>query len=147
MTKRKELYLVAVDGSEWGNRAADHAVSLAAKTGAKVCLVTVIPWSGYQPMSVEQIAVRPLEKQEEERTAHDEILQPLLERHKDKGVTLTSEFHWGHPVKVIRDRVKADHASHVFIGRRGRSRVADLILGSVANSLAHSLGVPIVLAP
>ena len=147
MSTSKQLYLVAVDGSEWGERAAEQAVSLAAQTGARVRLITVIPWSGYQPLSMEDIAVRPLEKQEEERTAREEILTPIIDRYKDKDVDLDAEFYWGHPVKVIHERAKKEKASYVFIGRRGRSRVADLILGSVANSLAHSLGVPIVLVP
>jgi nucleotide-binding universal stress UspA family protein len=144
---KKQHYLVAVDGSEWGERAADHAITQAKQTGADVTLVTVIPWSGYQPMSMEDIAVRPLEKKEEERTAKEEILGPILERHKESSVTINSEFFWGHPVKIIREQAKKHKAHQVFIGRRGRSRVADLILGSVANSLAHSLGVPIVLVP
>lgn len=147
MTKKSNLYLVAVDGSEWGERAAAHAVGLAQKTGAEVRLITVIPWSGLQPMTVEEISTRSVEKGEEERAAHDQVLNPLLKKHENSGVNLTSEFHWGHPVKVIRERAKAERPAYVFMGRRGRSRVADLILGSVANSLAHSLGVPTVLVP
>ncbi|NVJ69245.1 MAG: universal stress protein [Alphaproteobacteria bacterium] len=144
---KTNLYLVAVDGSEWGNRAADHAVNLAKSTGAKVQLVTVIPWSGYQPLTVEEIVNRPIEKEQEEAHAHKDILEPILQKHKDSGVDIAAEFHWGHPVDVVKKQAKAEKASQVFIGRRGRSRVADLILGSVANSLAHSLGVPIVLVP
>ena len=144
---KKNLYLVAVDGSEWGDRAADHAVRLAEKTGAEVKLVTVIPWSGYQPLTVQEIATRPVEKEQEEKHAREQILDTILEKHKDAQVQLSGEFHWGHPVDVIKKQTKAQKASQVIIGRRGRSRVADLILGSVANSLAHSLGVPIVLVP
>ncbi|SDE53001.1 MULTISPECIES: universal stress protein [Kordiimonas] len=145
--KKHKLYLVAVDGSEWGNRAADHAIQTAKLTGAKVQLVTVVPWSGYQPLTVEEIVNRPIEKEHEEQRAREEILDPVLARHKDSGVEISSELHWGHPVEVIRKQAKEEKAGQVFIGRRGRSRVADLILGSVANSLAHSLGVPIVLVP
>jgi nucleotide-binding universal stress UspA family protein len=144
---KKNLYVVAVDGSEWAGRAADHAIHQAEKTGADVILITVIPWSGYQPLTLDEMAHRPVEKQEEELTAKDTILTPILEKHRDSGVNISTEFHWGHPVNIIKDRVKAEKASHVFVGRRGRSRVADLVLGSVANSLAHSLGVPIVLVP
>ncbi|WP_417458342.1 universal stress protein [Kordiimonas sp.] len=147
MTKKNNLYLVAVDGSEWGERAADHAVGLAQKTGAEVRLITVIPWSGFQAMTVEEIAARPLEKQQEEHMAREQILSPLAQKHEKSGVTITSELHWGHPVKIIRELAKAERPAYVFMGRRGRSRVADLILGSVANSLAHSLGVPVVLVP
>jgi len=143
----KQLYMVAVDGSEWGKRAVDRAVTLAKQTGARVRLITVIPWSGYQPLSVEEMYNRPLEKAEEERAAHDEVLAPLLKLYQGSDVEISAEYFWGHPVKTIQSRVKEEHANMLFIGRRGRSRVADLVLGSVANSLAHSVGVPIVLVP
>ena len=45
------------------------------------------------------------------------------------------------------ERQKKKKASMVVVGRRGRSSIADLVLGSVANSLAHTLGVPVVLVP
>jgi nucleotide-binding universal stress UspA family protein len=144
---KHQLYLVAVDGSEWGGRAADYAVRLAKQTGAKVKLITVIPWSGFQPMTLDEIAHRPLEKQHEEDIARESVLDPILEKHADSGVDISSEFQWGHPVQLVRDAAKKDRATMVFVGRRGRSQIADLVLGSVAHSLAHSLGVPIVLVP
>lgn len=144
---KSKLYLVAVDGSEWGNRAAERAINLASETGAAVKLVTVIPWSGYQPMSIEELAHRPVARDEEERHAKEDILASVAEKNGDKGVKITTHFDWGDPVEVIRQLVKKEQANMVFVGRRGRSRISDLILGSVANSLAHSLGVPIVLVP
>lgn len=146
MTKHK-MYLVAVDGSEWGERAAGRAVNLASETGATVKLVTVIPWSGYQPMSIEELANRPIAREEEELHAKKDILEALVIKNSDKGVDISTHFDWGNPVEIIRDIAKKEHANMVFVGRRGRSRLSDLILGSVANSLAHSLGVPIVLVP
>jgi len=144
---KHQLYLVAVDGSEWGNRAADNAVRLAAQTGAKVQLITVIPWSGFQPMTLDEMAHRPVEKHEEENIARASILTPILKKYADSGVDISSEFHWGHPVQMVHDIAKKEKATMIFVGRRGRSRIADLVLGSVANSLAHTVGVPIVLVP
>jgi len=144
---KQQLYLVAVDGSEWGNRAADQAIRLASQTGARVRLITVIPWSGFQPMTLDEMAHRPVEKQEEENIAKDDVLGPIMKKHADSSVDISNEFHWGHPVQVIHEMAKREKANYVFVGRRGRSRIADLVLGSVANSLAHTLGVPVVLVP
>lgn len=144
---KKKLYLVALDGSEWSDRAAQRAVNLAKETDAAVEFITVIPWSGYQPITIEELSLRPLVKEQEEQKAHDDILAPMLETYKDSGVELKSFHAWGSPVKVISKRAKETHANMVFVGRRGRSRISNLIIGSVANSLAHSLGVPIVLVP
>ena len=143
----EQTYLVAVDGSEWGNRAADHAVFMAKTSGAAVRLITVVPWSNIQPMAVDNAAHRPIEKEEEEPTIKKRILTPILQKHENSGVDVSSEIHWGDPVDTISERVKGDSITQVYAGRRGRSRVADLVMGSVANSLAHTIDKPIVLVP
>ncbi len=143
----KQTYIVAVDGSEWGSRAADFAVKQAKIAGASVVFITVIPWSGFTPMTMDEIAHRPIDKQLEEDAADAGVLTPLMEKHGNSGVPITKELHWGDPRDVIAERIKALHAVQVFAGRRGRSRLSDLILGSVANSLAHYVGIPITLVP
>lgn len=141
------LYLVGADGSEWAKRAAHRAVSLAKDTGATVHLLAVIPWSGFTPMTLEEVSQRPIVKVEEEEAARTKLLQPILDEHADKGVEITSSCQWGQPVEVMHKFAKSEKANMIFVGRRGRSRIADLLLGSVANSLAHTAGVPVVLVP
>lgn len=140
-------YLVAVDGSEWGERAAMWAVNMAKDTGAEVHFLTVIPWSGYTPMSVESMQYRPIEKAEEERHAKEDILAPLAEKYADTGVTITTSCTWGNPTETIHKEVKERKAHMIFAGRRGRSRVLDMLMGSTSNALAHKAGVPVVLVP
>ena len=129
-------YLVAVDGSEYGNRAAERAINLAKKTGAEVCFITVITMNAPT-----------LDGEAVEKIEQDNVLHPLVKRYEKSGVTIKTELHWGDPAKTIHNCAKKNHANMVFVGRRGRSRLADLVLGSVANALAHSVGVPIVLVP
>lgn len=142
----EQLYLVAVDGSEWGNRAADQAVSMAKASGAAVCLMTVVPWSDINPMPVDNAAHRPID-QKGQSDVEGKVLLPLLKKHENSGVDVSSEVHWGNPVDTISERVNGSPVTHVFAGRRGRSRVADLVMGSVANSLAHKVDKPITLVP
>lgn len=141
------VYLVAVDGSEWSDRAAARAVTLAESTGAEVCFVTVIPRSDTIPYTHEEIPLRPEEKKEGEEFARIHILDPLQERFSESKAETSFEMYWGHPAKVIHEQAKEKHANMIFVGRRGRSRVSDLLLGSVANSLAHIAGAPVVLVP
>ena len=143
----KLVYLVAVDGSEWSDRAAGRAVDLAQKTGAEVHFITAVQWAKYQPMYVAEFSAPPLNTDEAEKVEREKILDPLDERFAKSGVTIKSKLLWGHPVEIIRDLAKKEHANMIFVGRRGRSKVADLLLGSVANSLAHTAGIPIVLVP
>jgi len=143
----KALYLVAVDGSEWSLRATKQAVKLAQQTGAKVKIITVLDWLYLQPMVIEGVAPPVLDKSAEEKNIQETILTPLAEKYKDTEVKLSTELLWGDPVEIIQEQVKEMHANMLFIGRRGRSRVIDMLLGSVANKLAHRVGLPIVLVP
>lgn len=143
----KSLYLVAVDGSEWAERAANRAIHLAAKAGAKVKLISVIDALELQPINVEGLALTPMLKAQENSRVEQKIFAPLVGNAQDLGVNVSTEVLWGDPVEVLLEKVKAEHASMVFVGRRGRSRLADILLGSVANKLAHQVGVPIVLVP
>lgn len=143
----KPLYLVAVDGSEWSKRAADRAIHLAEKTHAKVKIVTVIDWSYLQPAIIEGVVPPILDKEMEETNIFGRVLTPLVTKYNTSEVNITAELIWGDPVVVIKEQVKKTHAVMLFVGRQGRSRVVDMLLGSVANKLAHSVGIPIVLVP
>lgn len=143
----KLVYVVGVDGSEWSERAVDRAVHLAEQTGAKVKLLYAVMWQDFQPMMVEGIAPAMLSKEEIEKEASEKILQPLIENNQVEGVELTCEYLWGEPVEVLHQYVKDHHVNMLFVGRRGRSRFVDVLFGSVANKLAHHIGVPLVLVP
>ncbi len=143
----RSIYLVAVDGSEWSERAAERAVTLAKITGAEVHFITIIPWSGYLPLTLEERIQRPLDQKLEEHHASTDILLPLSKRFADSGVSIKTDLTWGNPSEIIHEQAKKEHVNMIFVGRRGRSKVTDLVLGSVANTLAHTAGVPIVLVP
>jgi nucleotide-binding universal stress UspA family protein len=143
----KPLYLVAVDGSEWGQRAAERAIHLAEKTHAQVKLVTVLDWSYLQPMIIEGVAPPILNRETEEANIRSKVLIPLVEKYNSLDVNISTELLWGDPFVVLKEQVKETHAVMLFVGRQGRSRVVDILLGSVANKLAHGVGVPIVLVP
>ncbi len=144
----KTLYLVAVDGSEWGERATERAMNLAEKTHANVKLVTVVEWSYLQqPMIMEGVSPPIIDKVTEEKNITARVLTPLLEKYKSLAVTISAELIWGNPTDEISEQVKKTHATMLFVGRHGRSTIVDMLLGSVANKLAHTVGVPIVLVP
>jgi nucleotide-binding universal stress UspA family protein len=145
---KKLDYLVAVDGSEWSDRAAGRAISIAKDTGATVHFLTVLQWSQFHPLYVKGISPPPpKDKSKEEENFYEKILEPLEKRFADSGVDIETKVLWGHPAEEINNQAKEEKASMIFAGRRGRSIVGGVFLGSVANSLAHSAGVPIVLVP
>lgn len=143
----KQKYLVGIDGSEWSERALARAVDLATKTKAEIEIVYVMSWSLLEPVFMEgQIEVPELRTAEENK-AKKEVVEPLLTKYSDSGVAFNLEVQWGDPAHVLHKLAKRKHANMVFVGRKGRSRIADLFVGSVANKLAHTIGIPIVLVP
>jgi nucleotide-binding universal stress UspA family protein len=141
------LYIVGVDGSEWSERATERAVNLAQMTQAKVKLIFVMSWPVLQPMLLEGTVPSILSKDDEEKSIHKDVLAPLLVRFSGSGVTLESEIAWGEASDILLKKAKQDHANMLFVGRQGRSRIIDILLGSVANKLAHRVGIPLVLVP
>ena len=139
----KQTYLVAIDGSEWSKRAADKAVKLAKQTGADIQFVSVISTSEYQ--SVLKTDQKPSE--DLKNATFTSMLAPLETEYENSGVTIKCLVLWGHPVESIHKHAKSEHIAMIFMGRRGRSKVIDLLLGSVANGIAHTAGVPVVLVP
>lgn len=146
---KNPLYLVAVDGSEWGERAAERAIRLAEQVSGRVTLLTVMDWSHLQSMMLDGPAVNtpPFNKEEEEQSTYKRVLNSLMEKYAETDVEISAELLWGDPVEVILEQVKVVQANMLFVGRQGRSRLIDLLLGSVANKLAHRVGIPIVLVP
>ena len=142
-----QKYLVGVDGSEWSERAAECAMSIAVDTGASVLFMYVTNWSDYSMMTVEEAMHRPANKAKEEKNAFDYVLNPLVEKFRDSGVAIETAHSWGDPRYVLREKAKDIHASIIFMGRRGRSKFADLVMGSVSNALVHSASVPVLLVP
>jgi nucleotide-binding universal stress UspA family protein len=141
---KKLLYIVGIDGSEWSVRATEKAVSIAKDTGACVKLVYVM---SYQQIIIGSAYYIPeVNKQEQETKILESDIAPLIEKYSG-DVELTSEFIWGEPVDVLLQQAKDNNANMLFLGRRGRSRLADLLLGSTANKVAHCAGIPIVLVP
>jgi nucleotide-binding universal stress UspA family protein len=143
----KHLYIVGIDGSEWSERAAERAINLAEKLGDRVKLVYVLNWLAVQPFMYESIAPSMTTIEEEESRIEQNVIKPLLKKYNHLNVQLDSEFVWGEPVEVLQKKVKEEHAKMLFLGRRGRSPFIDAILGSVTNTLAHRVGIPIVLVP
>lgn len=130
--------VVGVDGSNGSTRALQWAQIMAGITGAEVLAVH----------AVEYIPMR----------GH-ETNQLVLEQH-----TAELEGHWTAPLRtngtqyrtiieiedprVLLDRVAVDeHADAIVVGSHGHSRIADLLLGSVAEYLTHQAKLPVVIIP
>ena len=146
MTWEPNHVVVAIDGSEASNHAARVAVALAEHRNGKVTLVTVVRppegwWGvGGAPPSPEAMSVAIAR-------ARTEILNPLAAEFEDAECTIELVEEIGDPASVILRIAENLEADVLVAGRRGSSLVERLMLGSVADRLAHEASVPVLIVP
>lgn len=144
---KKLSYLVGVDGSGCSLRAVQRAVNIAELTNANITVLYVLDSVDAYPLTMEGYIPPAVDKNEQYKSIQKNILDPIINAYPDFSGDIVAEISEGDPVDEISKRIKEIHANMLFVGRKGRSRVIDLLLGSVANKLAHYVGVPIVLVP
>lgn len=138
--------LACIDFSDYSDRVADEAASIAAFTGAKLILVhahsnpfDVFHWG----LAVVDIS--------DEYTLYKESLQCQLDniagrlRKKHAGLTVESELLYGVDyTKVILARVKQTDINVVIIGAKGRSNLSYVLLGSTTEKMLRETDVSVL---
>lgn len=118
---RFDKILLATDGSDYSAGATRVAVAMAAKAGAKLFVVTVLP----DPSD----GVAP-ELNQEKRKAAEAILATARQAAETAKVPCEANARYGHdPYEVIVKEAKDSQADVVVMGRRGRRGLARLMLG------------------
>jgi nucleotide-binding universal stress UspA family protein len=140
-------FLVAVDGSEGSDRAVEFATERALAGKAKLILAYIIEWSPYSFHTPEELAERHGRREEEIERAQTKLLGPVTESLKSKGVEVEQVVRHGHTSETLAKLAGEYDASQIFIGRKGESRVAALLFGSVTASLVQTSPVPVTVVP
>ena len=142
--------LIATDGSEHALRAAKFAGELAAKTGADLHVLAV----AYRDRSGEE-ELREFAKIEhlggvlnaigEIAKSHAKQAQRRAEAQGAKSIkTAVTE---GDPTEEILAFIQSNTIDAVVVGRRGKSRLARLLLGSVSQKLASLAPCIVIICP
>jgi nucleotide-binding universal stress UspA family protein len=124
---------VGIDGTDTSQKAADAAVELAERFGAKLVFISVYSKKGNHthvpadaPLEA-QWATNPYEQV-------NDLLRVAVERAADRGVEATSTFSEGDAGDVLVDLAERHEADVLVIGNRGIHR---RVLGSVPNTVTH----------
>jgi nucleotide-binding universal stress UspA family protein len=138
--------MVATDGSESADRAVDVAAELAKALGGNLLIVTI---GG--SLSGEEI--RQIERANENvgdvlDALSTSTLMAARERASRKGLSAI-EVHsgWGDPAETIIEIARRDRIDAVVLGRRGRGRLAGLLLGSVSQKIASLAPCAVIVVP
>lgn len=134
--------VVGVDFSEPSERALDFAIAVAKRTGATIHLTHSfhLPAPGPTP----DVVLFPMDTwtSVRERAAHK--LEAMLERLRSDG--LTAELHLcpGYAASAIVETAQEVGADLIVVGTRGRSGLAHVLLGSIAERTLRSAPCPVV---
>jgi nucleotide-binding universal stress UspA family protein len=125
--------LLATDGSEFSAGAEKEAISLAGKCSSRLVAIAVVEaneeYASEAPNLIEKAEAEAAESLEVVKTAADAA-----------GVDLTTEVHTGDsPFRIIVDEAKKNGSELIIMGRRGRTGIARVAMGSVtARVVGHA---------
>jgi nucleotide-binding universal stress UspA family protein len=139
--------VIAVDGSEAGHRAVDHAVALASGSGAPLVVAHVLEWSPYSFLTPEELAERHKRREQELARAESAILAPVVQAIEAKGLSVSTEIRYGHVAETLVEIAKKRGASQIVTGRTGAGGLSARLFGSVAGTLAQIAPVPVTIVP
>jgi nucleotide-binding universal stress UspA family protein len=125
--------LVAFDGSEQSNKAFDFALELSRLcTGASPEITVLSVAQPPEPADIVEV-----DAIIDSATAHyEDLFKKLREKAKAKNIEIKTEVVVGHPaVQIVKvaDERKCDM---IIVGHRGKSKMADWLLGSVSKRVS-----------
>lgn len=140
-----ERILLAVDGSEHAQRAADLAGELAAALEIKVDVIHVLPEDEFHSPAMHTYAedYAALEQYRETRLAAlkargSRLVVDAARQVEDGGGEVgEEEVSVGDPAHEIVTMASRTHADCIIMGRRGLGAIRGLTLGSVSNKVAN----------
>ena len=144
-----EKILVALDGSEYADRALNVALDLAEKYTAEIVLLTVfhpvfIPVGSEWNLSYPQFMEKYLE---DLKVCHENVLSEALQKVKLKipNLKVSKKLEKGRPTDKIIETAKEGNFDIIVMGSRGLGGVRQLLLGSVSDRVADQAPCPVLI--
>jgi nucleotide-binding universal stress UspA family protein len=138
-----KLIVVAVDGSETSNHAAQFGARLARATGAQLTLLFAYDAPASAVHGIAGLSASEIE------SARMAVAQGCFNAARtamgDNEAVINTEVLLGQPGREIVAYAKTHHADLIVLGRRGVSHVAELILGSVSEYVMRYAPCPVTI--
>ncbi|MBN6186066.1 universal stress protein [Aneurinibacillus sp. BA2021] len=141
--------LVAVDGSEMGEKAIEAATIIAKEQGAHVSLLHVGKEAVVPPYMVGEMAYISREYNIDFSEAMQKEGEELLKKAKAKmeaaGVSAEAFYVVGDPARQIVDQAEEGGYQLIVIGSRGLSGLKEMMLGSVSHKVSQLATCPVLI--
>jgi len=134
--------LVPTDFSECAELALEEAIALARRLGARMLLLHAYELPALLPGAEGSIALGELDRsiRESARAA----LQERAERVRSAGLEVEVRVEAGSPVELIARTAEENRIDLVVIGTHGRTGLAHVLLGSVAERTVRTAPCPVL---
>jgi len=139
--------IVGTDGSRGANRAIVAAAQLAQVTGAELCILTV--GDNLSDQELKKLGrIEEGDIGEALELLSNQVLNQAKKRATQVGAAkIKLRAGSGEPAQVIIEIAQRENADLVVIGRRGRGRLAGLLLGSVSQKIASLAPCMVMIVP
>jgi nucleotide-binding universal stress UspA family protein len=132
---------VPVDFSRSSQRALDKALEYFGAQRPQIVLVHVIEPLSY---AVPRFVPEPTMLLEEQRKIAARELTRLQSRLKRRGIRVRAEIHFGVVAQMIVDAARRAKADLIVIATHGRTGLAHLVMGSVAERVVRAASCPVL---
>jgi nucleotide-binding universal stress UspA family protein len=141
------VLLVGIDCSDCAGRALDYAADWAEAVDGELVVAHVIQWSPFSFTTPQENEERHKRREAELDRAHKEVVDPVINRLRERGLQARGVIRHGHPAETLCDVAESVGANHIIIGKTGSSRIRAQLFGSVANSLVQISTQPVTVVP
>lgn len=137
--------LVASDGSKNSMRALKYAVALVGQLNAKTSSLTVISVHDDAGLRHAKAFVGKDAVADYLRELSDKELKPAVKFLKDSGIKHDMVIRTGHVAEEIVKEASSSKYDMIVLGSKGRTSLADLLVGSVAQRVMSTAKQPVLL--
>lgn len=131
--------LVAIEHSQADRTVIDHVQQLAKLTGASLLLVHVA--DGWAARHFDELALRESEEMKEDRVYLERIREELTRL----GFVTRTHLAMGDPATELVKVAQAQNVDLIAMSTHGHRFLNDLLRGSTADRVRHSVGVPVLM--
>ena len=142
ISKPRRQILIATDGSETANEAADFGIEMVGCSGAKVYAVYVIDTTPYRSVSLDKIWSK--EVLDEFEQAGNEATSYVEKIATAAGMEVETRVLKGHPAEKIVTFAEDNDIDMIIMGSLGKGGYERAVLGSVSDKVIRHVKIPVL---